>query len=307
LTLGTSRDRKLLGVLMNNVYQCTRDCDFSALFIATARFNHSCRPNAFVDATRKQAVVRALQDISEGEEVVTSYVPVSDSFDDRNGKLLSKAFTCTCARCKEEAAKGGDPLLAVPCRCGKHSFSVETAALPVQKCIGCGSSFNKEASMQNVQKTQEANTFMRTEEAKQKDVRELVNLLSPLAALSDPVATPNGATPPLHPETMELLNNLANCYFFCATNLSGDKRTDALAGFYECRGRHIKAHEKLHGTGTNQRDVSFLMNLNRVLHNEIGEFPCQDQKQSWAAMLSKACLLQFGRPSLPKGVSADLQ
>jgi len=89
-------------VLDNNVYQCRREPNSSALFCALARFNHSCTPNAINDACSKLARVRAVRNILQGEEVTISYVPLSHNLQRRTEALGSFGFTCQCNRCIRE-------------------------------------------------------------------------------------------------------------------------------------------------------------------------------------------------------------
>ncbi|CAE8621894.1 unnamed protein product [Polarella glacialis] len=301
LTCGASQHHALEDILQNNVYQCSRDCEYSALFVATARFNHACCPNAFVDSTRALAVVRALGDISEGEEVLTSYVPVSDVLEARQSKLATKGFLCACSRCQEEAL--ASPCFLVPCRCGNFQFSMQDDSLPLQECVGCGSPYDRAKSVLNFAEVQQANEFMRTPAAAQSDTRHLVQNLSPLRDLLA-VGAQDGA-PPANTESIQLLNSLANCHRFCAVHLTGQHHTTAMGEFFACKAQLMHAYELIHGRNTTQRDLSYLINLHRLLNDELAQ-PSHAILELWKQKLLDACMLQFGQPLLPPGVSADL-
>ncbi|CAK9055300.1 N-lysine methyltransferase SMYD2-A (Histone methyltransferase SMYD2-A) (SET and MYND domain-containing protein 2A), partial [Durusdinium trenchii] len=107
---------ELHGILQNNVFHCTREVDCCALFLRVARLNHCCRPNAFVDCARSSATVRCLTDIEEQQEILISYVPVSDPRPLRHEKLAGKGFVCDCLRCQELAHYARPPLVRAPTR-----------------------------------------------------------------------------------------------------------------------------------------------------------------------------------------------
>ena len=99
------------------MYQCRREPLYSALFVALARFNHSCLPNAVNDADRAVARVRAVRTINCGEEVCISYCPVGHNLFRRTRALDGFGFRCACARCVDERER--DPAFSTPClECG---------------------------------------------------------------------------------------------------------------------------------------------------------------------------------------------
>uniref|UniRef100_A0A8D2JFT8 N-lysine methyltransferase SMYD2 n=1 Tax=Sciurus vulgaris TaxID=55149 RepID=A0A8D2JFT8_SCIVU len=80
----------------------------SAIFPDVALMNHSCCPNVIVTYKGTLAEVRAVQEISPGEEVFTSYIDLLYPTEDRNDRLRdSYFFTCECQECttKEDTAK----------------------------------------------------------------------------------------------------------------------------------------------------------------------------------------------------------
>lgn len=64
-----------------------------------ARINHSCAKNATWDAVLERFVVRAIVDISEGEEILISYVRVVKPRAERQESLSNYGFTCNCEKC----------------------------------------------------------------------------------------------------------------------------------------------------------------------------------------------------------------
>lgn len=87
-----------------------------AIYAQASMFNHDCLPNAcrfdYVDGNgdgdgdgkNTDVIVRALQDIEEGDEVCLSYFPLDWPYGDRQKKLREEyGFWCKCARCKVES------------------------------------------------------------------------------------------------------------------------------------------------------------------------------------------------------------
>ncbi|CAL1137788.1 unnamed protein product [Cladocopium goreaui] len=280
----------LPGKIQNNVFQTTRDVEYCALFARVARLNHSCCPNAFVDCSRKNAVVRALVNIEESEEVLISYVPVSDCLELRKEKLEGKGFCCDCKRCQAEAAS--DPSTLVPCAepCNS-SFQLDTGEV---SCPSCGSILDMEKSRENFLHVQQVNDFMRTPEASQTDTRKLI---SQLLTVKDAAMKSPGAVPPRNLHFLTLLNNLSNLHFFCAQNLKGQNREDALLAFFDCKALMMTHYQNLHG-GSPQRDISYLVALQRLLTIDLGN-PPEQLRKAWQAQLQRASLLQYGEMQLP--------
>merc|ERR1719253_2461148 len=84
---------------------CSEDPGFMALFAASAWFNHSCAPNAAMEATRSTAVVRSVTAIPKGSEVTLSYLPLQllDDGASRRQRLQGgRGFECRCSRCSAE-------------------------------------------------------------------------------------------------------------------------------------------------------------------------------------------------------------
>ncbi|KAI1897235.1 hypothetical protein AGOR_G00081190 [Albula goreensis] len=76
----------------------------SAVFPDVALMNHSCCPNVIVTYKGIDAEVRAVQDISPGDEVLTSYIDLLYPTEDRNERLRdSYFFTCDCKECTTKA------------------------------------------------------------------------------------------------------------------------------------------------------------------------------------------------------------
>ncbi|CAN2387425.1 SET and MYND domain containing 2a [Pristimantis euphronides] len=81
----------------------------SAIFPDVALMNHSCCPNVIVTYKGTVAEIRAVQEISAGDEVFTSYIDLLYPTEDRNDRLKdSYFFTCDCNECstkKKDPAK----------------------------------------------------------------------------------------------------------------------------------------------------------------------------------------------------------
>ncbi|CAJ1394019.1 unnamed protein product, partial [Effrenium voratum] len=281
LTHGAGSD-DVLGKIQNNVFHATRDVEWCALFLGVARLNHSCLPNAFVDCSRSCAVVRALTEIQEAAEVLISYVPVSDALAARSEQLRHKGFDCDCARCREEAQG------VLLCACGAW-LPEEAAACP------CGADA---ATLHSASAAlSQANEFMQSPEAAKTDTRQLIAKLTKLKE----ECYSNGPLPQ-SADTVTFLNNLSNLHFFSAQHLAGPQREEALVAFYECKRQLMASYEALHG-GSAQRDVSFLLALQRLLALE----PPQELRKLWQQQLLRACLLQFGQMQLPPNLQPASQ
>ncbi|XP_062863276.1 N-lysine methyltransferase SMYD2-A [Trichomycterus rosablanca] len=72
----------------------------SAVFPDVALMNHSCIPNVIVTYKGTVAEVRAVQEISPGEEIFNSYIDLLYPTEDRNERLIdSYFFSCDCKEC----------------------------------------------------------------------------------------------------------------------------------------------------------------------------------------------------------------
>ncbi|XP_048392247.1 N-lysine methyltransferase SMYD2-A isoform X1 [Stegostoma tigrinum] len=90
----------------------------SAIFPSVALMNHSCCPNVIVTYKGTTAEVRAVKEISAGEEIFTSYIDLLYPTEDRQDRLQdSYFFICDCTECatkakdkeKLEITKYGEP------------------------------------------------------------------------------------------------------------------------------------------------------------------------------------------------------
>ena len=84
------------------------------LFPYTSMLNHSCAPNCYHTFRVRQGeapvlIMRAVRDISIGEELCYTYVPLYQSTTMRQAQLLSAySFVCSCCRCRTAAVTGGE-------------------------------------------------------------------------------------------------------------------------------------------------------------------------------------------------------
>ncbi|KAH8675776.1 hypothetical protein BX600DRAFT_432329 [Xylariales sp. PMI_506] len=90
---------------VNSFNREDEDVGQTGLFLnpALAMVNHSCIPNAFVQFIGRQAILRASQEIKQGEEVEISYIDCNRGRAYRQVTLKERwHFTCACRRCKED-------------------------------------------------------------------------------------------------------------------------------------------------------------------------------------------------------------
>jgi hypothetical protein len=77
------------------------------MYTLGAILNHSCQPNAVRCFAGEIMIVHACAPIAKGHEVVSSYIPPTQSYPQRQAQLQSNFdFTCTCSRCKVEQTLG---------------------------------------------------------------------------------------------------------------------------------------------------------------------------------------------------------
>merc|ERR1712129_140388 len=85
----------------------------SALYSTVARLNHSCKPNVVWSINHQNVIeVRAVRNISPGEELVASYIDPVNMMEDRAKLLLARYnFHCKCEVCTlppEDAQKNDE-------------------------------------------------------------------------------------------------------------------------------------------------------------------------------------------------------
>ncbi|KAK3370654.1 hypothetical protein B0H63DRAFT_487371 [Podospora didyma] len=95
-------------VVRTNAYQAFVDgVEHSALYPEVARINHACKPNCIIrhSSTTLIMEVVAYTDISPGEELSVSYVPLNLVSDQRSSMLKGQwGFNCTCPLCSDAKA-----------------------------------------------------------------------------------------------------------------------------------------------------------------------------------------------------------
>lgn len=87
-------------VNINNVHDC--------IFAIHSHLNHSCQPNVEVETISMAEGIRikAITDITAGQELTVTYVDPDSSYDDRRYKLrINWGFICHCPRCKKDATQ----------------------------------------------------------------------------------------------------------------------------------------------------------------------------------------------------------
>ncbi|KAF2463037.1 SET domain-containing protein [Lindgomyces ingoldianus] len=64
--------------------------------------NHSCDPNAFVVMDGPEVAIRALRPIKKDEEIVVSYIDITNPYSRRQSELKARwFFTCKCSKCQK--------------------------------------------------------------------------------------------------------------------------------------------------------------------------------------------------------------
>ena len=103
------------GVFMTNSFEMAGSThgDCSAMYLAIARLNHSCAPNAqqtHLPATGEEALY-ASRDIAVGEEVCDCYIDLRQARHNRQCELQELfRFTCACVACAVPDSRADDAL-----------------------------------------------------------------------------------------------------------------------------------------------------------------------------------------------------
>lgn len=75
----------------------------TGIWLRASRANHSCVPNTGRAFIGDMMVVRAVRDISAGEEITMGYCHAAEPRSQRKERLASYGFTCDCVLCTAEA------------------------------------------------------------------------------------------------------------------------------------------------------------------------------------------------------------
>ena len=108
-----------------------------------ALVQHSCAPTAAkVTGSSFNVELRALRDLTAGEEVTISYIPLCEPLASRNAILEHHfAFKCACSRCETEKATGVNAPPPHAHDCGGVMYPAQAKGLlrhvPVMRCSIC--------------------------------------------------------------------------------------------------------------------------------------------------------------------------
>lgn len=137
---------RLLSVWLLNCFEHSEEPVGFSTFFLPSFLSHSCRPNCMWHYKADDFVLRARQDIAEGDEVTVSYLAeesLVESTASRRAQLLAtKHFICCCGACQAplDRARG---FVCLSCRDGEIFLDVSSAAgLPTASangaCSQCG-------------------------------------------------------------------------------------------------------------------------------------------------------------------------
>ncbi|KAK8966740.1 Histone-lysine N-methyltransferase ASHR1 [Platanthera guangdongensis] len=97
----------------------------TGLYPVISIINHSCSPNSVLVFEGRIAVVRAMQPIHKGDEILISYIEIAATTETRQEYLKQYFFTCSCLRCiKNPLEERKENAILEGYRCKDH------------KCIG---------------------------------------------------------------------------------------------------------------------------------------------------------------------------
>eukprot|EP00928_Gymnodinium_smaydae_P046182 TRINITY_DN30771_c0_g1_i1.p1 TRINITY_DN30771_c0_g1~~TRINITY_DN30771_c0_g1_i1.p1 ORF type:complete len:638 (+),score=96.29 TRINITY_DN30771_c0_g1_i1:113-2026(+) len=285
-----AQTERLNSIVCNNTFQCTREPAYQALFVAAGRFNHSCCANAFLDASRHYAFIRAARDIAVGEEVCLSYVPLGENLQMRRRKMREWSFLCTCARCEAESKI--DEQLVVPCQCTVGSFSGSISAPEQQTCSHCCSTCEKWNILHSIQEVVEATKFMSSSEAATADPEDNLNRIEHVAN--------SKFVPPNHSHFKQLLHHTAMCHLAIAARSRDAKRAESFVNATHYLERYLKHYEDLITRWSIPFDLNYFTGLDRIMKCE---FESATTRLTWSKKVSLSCMTQFGQDWIPLGLT----
>lgn len=100
----------LMSIFRTNAYNTGNG--MVGIFPKIARINHSCRPNAgnWWSERQQMRIIYAFRDITAGEEVTVSYIPLLKGVNERAKRLEQYGFACDCIACTAglDASKESD-------------------------------------------------------------------------------------------------------------------------------------------------------------------------------------------------------
>ncbi|KAG8156371.1 hypothetical protein KVR01_013712 [Diaporthe batatas] len=101
---GDSQDDsgRLMAILRSNAYNL--DDGRVAIYPKVALINHSCQPNVLNADNSGTRIIVAIRDIQEGEEILTTYIPLLTDTERRNQRLQPYGFRCDCTACRTGAS-----------------------------------------------------------------------------------------------------------------------------------------------------------------------------------------------------------
>ena len=80
------------------------------LYINASKMNHSCIPNAERIENEDELEIRATSNISEGQEITTTYIDPMKNFNERREICHKYGFVCSCDLCQYEEINNDDKI-----------------------------------------------------------------------------------------------------------------------------------------------------------------------------------------------------
>lgn len=103
LDLAVEDEIKMRAVYNTNMVGLGLEGQFGdGVFPLYSRINHSCTPNVHhcYNPVARKGAVHAAGDIAKGEEILTTYIPLLHTRDQRQGLLKPYGFKCDCKACE---------------------------------------------------------------------------------------------------------------------------------------------------------------------------------------------------------------
>jgi hypothetical protein len=98
-------------IFETNSFQMGEDGEYgTGVFASYSRLNHSCTPNthASYNPDLEKLTVHATRGINKNEEILTTYIDVYQSCEQRNADLATREFRCRCKCCEGPRATASD-------------------------------------------------------------------------------------------------------------------------------------------------------------------------------------------------------
>jgi hypothetical protein len=123
-------------IFETNSFQMGEDGEYgTGVFASYSRMNHTCTPNthASYNPDLGKLTVHATREIEENEGILTTYIDVHQSCEQRNADLSTRDFRCQCECCEGPDAAASDIRRKEIFRTGNEALEIAEGLLEVYR------------------------------------------------------------------------------------------------------------------------------------------------------------------------------